>query len=380
MALGGAFTALSNDPSAIYFNAAGITQLSGTHFMLGTTLIAPESSFRGVYPSVKEYKTEKQTFFPTHFYATHSISKKLAVGLGFTTPFGLGTKWGDNWVGKYLALKTELMVFTVSPVVAYKLSDEFSVSAGFVYSFANVTITQKTPQSPFVGDAYTELTGKEKGAYGYNLGVMYKPTKNLSFGASFHSEIKYSFKGTASTTGASQLAAMLPNGDATANLKTPFNLAVGVAYRVIPKLLLSADFQYVGWSSYDTLKVDFASPTVSDIASPRMYDNSFIIRLGGEYTVSNKLAVQAGIYFDKNPVKPEYLNPSLPDANRLGFSAGVGYKLMPNLSVNAAYLFIRASQLTVTDSKENYTDGIAPFNGTYNSFANLMSVTLSYSL
>ena len=31
MALGGAFTALSNDPSAIYFNAAGLTQLSGTH-------------------------------------------------------------------------------------------------------------------------------------------------------------------------------------------------------------------------------------------------------------------------------------------------------------------------------------------------------------
>ena len=348
--------------------------------MLGTTLIAPESSFRGVYPSVTEYKTAKQTFFPTHFYATHSINEDLAVGLGFTTPFGLGTKWDDNWVGKYLALNTKLMVFTVSPVVAYKLSDELSVSAGFVYSFANVTITQKSPQSPFEGDAYTELTGKDNSAYGYNLGAMYKPTKDLSFGVSFHSEISYKFKGTAATTGASQLAALLPNGDATADLKTPFNLAFGVAYKVMPKFLLSADFQYVGWSSYDTLKVDFASPTVSDIASPRMYDNSFIVRLGGEYTINDDLAVQAGIYFDKNPVKPEYLNPSLPDANRLGFSAGVGYKLMPNLSVNAAYLFIRASQLTVSDSKENYTDGIAPFNGTYNSFANLVSVTLSYSL
>ncbi len=379
MAMGGAFTAISNDPSAIYFNGAGLTQLSGIHLMLGTTMIAPTFSFRGVSPDVTEYDAAKQTFFPTHFFATYSYNKDLAFGLGFFSPYGLASKWDPNWVGRYLAVETKLQTFYITPEVAYNLLDNLSVSAGLVYTFADVTISQKTPQSPFAGDAFTTLTGKDNSAWGYNLGALYKPTDNLTFGASFHSQVKYNFTGTATTTGAPQLASQLPNGNASADLTTPFNLAVGAAYRVIPELLLSLDFQYVGWSSYDTLTVDFSTPKVVK-SSPRLYDNSYIIRLGGEYTLTEDLKVRAGIYYDKDPVKPEYLNPSLPDANRLGFSFGVGYNLTNNLNIDAAYLFIRGSQLTVTDSQENYAQGISPFNGTYNTAANLVSLTISYGL
>ena len=380
MAMGGAFTAVANDPSAIYFNGAGLTQFEGTHIMLGATVIAPYSSFRGVAPATTQYETKDQYFFPPHFWLSHRISENWAAGIGFTVPYGLGTEWGQNWVGKYLAIKTDVMVFTISPVVAYKFNDQLSVSAGFVYSFANVKITQKNSQSPFPGDAFVTLDGKDKSAFGYNLGLMYKPTEKLSFGVSYHSNISYDFKGTATTVGAAQLQSQLPNGDVTAKLKTPFNLTFGAAYQVTPEFLLSADFQYVGWSSYDTLGVDFANPKYTDIASPRLYDNSYIIRLGGEYQLTELLKVGAGIYFDKNPVKPEYINPSLPDANRLGFSFGVDYKLFDNLGVSASYLFIRASQLTVDNSQEHYTTGNSPFNGTYNSYANLASLSLSYSL
>ncbi len=381
MAMGGAFTAVSDDPSALYFNGAGIMQFDGTHFMLGTTMIAPAFSFRGVTPAVTQYDAKKQYFFPTHFYATHRINDDFAVGLAFNSPFGLGSEWDDNWVGKYLAIKTELQVFTISPIVAYKVMDNLFVSAGFVYSFANVTITQKTPQSPFAGDAFTSLTGKDNAAFGYNLGVMYKPVEGLSLGASFHSQIKYSFKGTATTTGASQLASLLPNGDVTADLKAPYNLAFGVAYDVIPELKLSADLQLVGWSSYDTLKVDFSNPAYSDIASPRNYKNSYIVRFGADYKLLPELSVLGGIYFDKSPVDPQYVNPSLPESDRLGFSFGVNYKLTNSLQASASYLFIRNKQLTVTDSQEHYTGvSTSGFNGTYNAYANLVSLTLSYSL
>ncbi len=376
--MGGAFTAISNDPSAIYFNGAGLTQLSGINIMLGTTMISPAFSFRGVSPAVTEYDAAKQSFFPTHIFASYNYNSDLAFGLGFTSPFGLGSKWDENWVGKYLAIETNLQVFTISPVVAYKLTDQLSVSAGLVYSFANVKITKKTPQSPFQGDAFTSLDGKDNSAFGYNLGLMFKPTDELSFGVSFHSQIKYSFKGTATTTGSQQLSSEFPSGDVTAGLKTPFNLAVGVAYKVMPELLLTADFQYVGWSSYDTLSITFTQQNMT-IASPRLYDNSYIIRFGAEYNLTQDLDLRAGIYYDKNPVKPEYVNPSLPEANRLGFSFGAGYKLTNNLSVSAAYLFIRNSQLTVNNSQESYTAGFSPFNGTYNAYANLVSLDLSYS-
>ena len=380
MAMGGAFTAVADDPSAIYFNAAGLTQLQGTHILFGTTLIAPVSTFRGIAPAITQYDMNKQYFFPSHFWISHSVNEKLALGLGFTSPFGLGTKWDANWVGRYLAIETSLKVFTVSPVVAYKLNDELSVSAGLVYSWATVTITQKMPQMPFDGDAFITLDGKDNSAWGYNLGLLYKPTPKLSLGVSYHSQVKYTFKGTAVSVGNEKLiqADKLPNTDVTAKLTSPVNLTFGIAYDVMPDLKLSFDYQYVGWSSYDTLGVDFSDPNIADIASPRLYDNSYILRLGAEYKLANNLKVGAGIYFDKSPVSPQNMNPSLPEGDRLGFSGGIDYKLSDNLGVSASYLFIRADQVTVTNSKE-LSVGL-PFNGTYNSYANLASISLSYSL
>lgn len=372
MGLGGAYTAIADDPSAIYWNGAGLTQLTGTNFLIGGTLIAPFSSFRGVSPQITEYKTAAQNFYPPHFFASHRINNDFAVGLGFTVPFGLGTKWDDDWVGKYLALKTDLMVFTISPVVAYKITDELSASAAFVYSWANVEITRKSSLAPFEGDAFIRLKGDDKAAFGYNLGLMYKPIESLSLGVSFHSQIKYDFKGTAeATTQTSQLADRLPNGDITAELTTPINLAFGAAYDVLPNLKFSADFQYVGWSSYDTLKVDFSNPNYSDLASPRLYDDSYIVRFGVDYKANAQLDLLSGIYFDKNPVKPEYLNPSLPDANRIGLSAGFRWYVLNSLAISASYLHIFASQLTVPNSTEY-------FNGTYNSGANIGALSLSY--
>lgn len=372
MGMGGAFTAVASDPTAVYWNGAGLTQFWGTNFVLGGTLITPASSFRGIAPQITEYKTEAQSFYPPHFFASHRINKDFAVGLGFTVPFGLGTKWDDDWTGKYLALKTELMVFTVSPVVAYQITDGLSVSAAFVYSFANVEITRKNSLAPFSGDAFVQLKGDDNSAFGYNLGLMYKPIETLSFGVSFHSQIKYDFKGTAkSTSEIPQLQGLLPNGDITADLTTPINLAFGIAYDVLPNLKFSGDFQYVGWSSYDTLKVVFADPNFPDLASPRLYDDSYIVRLGCEYKASKQFALLGGIYFDKNPVKPEYLNPSLPDANRIGFSIGFDYNITKNLNVCASYLHIGASQLTVDNSVEY-------FNGTYNSSANIGALSVSF--
>jgi long-chain fatty acid transport protein len=373
MGLGGAFTAIADDPSAIYFNGAGLIQLSGWNFMVGTAFIAPNSAFRGVYPAVTEYNTANQTFVIPSMYASYKINEYWAVGIGFNVPFGLGTEWPDGWPGRYLALKTDLRAYTITPTVAWAV-DNASFSFGLVYSFATVDITQNSPQAPFAGDALSSLSGKDNAAFGLNLGFMYKPLKELTVGISVHTSIKYKFSGTAITKGAPQLVSRLPNGNITADLTTPFNMTFGVAYDLLPKLKLSADYQYVGWSSYDTLAIDFDNNSFPRISNPRLYNDSYIIRFGAEYKIINNLAIQGGIYFDKNPVKSEWLNPSLPDADRLGFSTGVSYKITSKFTVAASYLFIRSKQLTVSNSNE------MGFNGTYNSYANLGFISLSYGL
>lgn len=382
MGLGGAFTAIANDASSIYWNNAGMTQLSGTNFMLGTALIAPSSEFRGVSPAIDKNYMKSDIFFPSHFFITHSINNSFSLGIGITTPFGLGTEWSAGWVGRYLALETKLTTFWVPVTAAYQVADNLSIGASFVYSFADVLITQNSSQAPFEGDAYVELEGNDHSAFGYTFGIMYKPIDVLSIGASFRSEISYDFEGTATTTGAEQLIEIgaLPNGDITAELTTPMNIVGGIAVQVIPQLLLSADFQWIGWSSYDTLAVDFVDESADDVASPRLYKDTYIIRFGAQYKISDEFALLGGVYYDQMPVEPEYVNPSLPDTDRLGLSIGAEAKISKQFGISGSYLFIRGSQLTVTDSQETYTTGNSPFNGTYNSSANLLSLSLNYHL
>ena len=382
MGLGGAFTAVANDASAIYWNSAGMTQLSGTNFLLGSALIAPSSSFRGVSPAVDISRMKSQAFFPSHLFITHSFNESFSAGLGLTTPFGLGTHWKDGWVGRYLALETELKTFWVPITFAYSPVENFSIGAGFIYSFADVLITRNNSQAPFAGDAYVELEGNDNFAYGYTFSLMYKPIKEFSIGASFRSEVEYEFEGSASVTGAEQLQEVgaFPGGDVTAKLTTPMNIVGGIAYQVIPQLRLSADFQWIGWSSYDSLNVDFVDPETEDSKSARLYKDTYIIRFGAQYNITDEISILGGVYFDKMPVDPEYVSPSLPDSDRLGLSIGADAKIFDRFGVSGSYLFIRAKELTVTNSQEIYTAGDSPFNGTYNSSANLLSLSLYYHL
>ena len=47
MGFSGAYTAVTDDPSAIFHNAAGIAFLDGKQFYGGGTLVMPHSSFTG---------------------------------------------------------------------------------------------------------------------------------------------------------------------------------------------------------------------------------------------------------------------------------------------------------------------------------------------
>jgi long-chain fatty acid transport protein len=380
MGLGGAYTAVVDDASAVYWNAAGMSFMEGTNFILGSALIGPSTTFRGVTPAVDKSPMTSQTFLVPHFFVTHKLSKSFSVGLGVSVPFGLGTLWQDDWIGRYLAVETELQTIAVPLVVSWKITDNFSISAGGSYHHATVLIKQAISLAPFGGDAFVTLEGDESSAFGYNFSFLWKPLDVLSIGGAFKSEVEFSFEGIAVPTGPNQLTASLPSGDISAELTTPMNIQGGIALRVIKQLQLSADFQYVGWSSYDTLAVDFKDPAFDDLSEPRLYDDTFLIRFGAQFDVTDELSLLGGIYYDKNPVEPKNLSPSLPDSDRLGFSIGVDAQLTDNFGVSGSYLFIRSSELSVTDSNQEYTPGGAKFNGTYNSLANLLSLSFHYSL
>ncbi len=381
--MGGAFTALANDPSAVFFNPAGLTQLSGTHILGGVTLIKPSSTFRGPSPSIQEWKMDDQIFNPINLYVTHQFNEDFSAGLSINNPYGLGTLWDENWIGKYLAIETEIRTFFFTPVVAYKISDNLSIGGGPVITYGDVIIHRKSDILPFEGDAVIELEGTGTG-FGYTAGVLFKPTNELSLGLTFRSEVEMNFEGDANVTAPSQLGPALPTGKIKAPLTTPLNVTFGLAALMSPELTLTADFQYVGWNSYDKLEVeflDFKDENGDNLiqSSIRDYGNGWIGRLGGEYKFDESLDIRAGVFYDSNPVKDEKLDPTLPDADRLGFNIGFGYRFSESLSVDLAYLFLRFEERKITNSEEEYSPGSAKFNGVYNSSAHLLGINFSYS-
>ncbi len=388
MALGGAFTGLANDPSAVYFNPAGITQLTGTHVMGGVTLIVPKSTFRGPSPSITEWELEKQIFNPINFYVTHQVSEKFHLGFSVNNPYGLGTKWPSDWVGKYMAVETEIRTFYFNAVAAYQVSKEFSLGFGFTYAYGDVLISRMQNLSPFNAEAEISLEGTGSGA-GFNIGMLFKPSENFSIGAAYKSRVHFKFEGDATATAPKQFSGLLPTGSIEAPLTAPDILSFGIGVNANENLTFSADFQYTMWSTYDKLEITFKDFIDSETGKPlvstsvRDYDNSYIGRFGAEYVANDMLTLRAGILYDKNPVKDERVDPTLPDADRLGFNAGVGIKLADNLSLDLAYLFLRFSERKIENSLESYSgleDSIAPMNGVYNSVAHLFAVNLSVNL
>src|SRR5437667_9291554 len=84
-----AFTGEANDPSAIFYNPAGITQLPGTQFMIGTSIVKLDSTFRS---STSGESTQLPDQFPIvpHYYITHRFKQwdeRVSIGLGVYTPF-----------------------------------------------------------------------------------------------------------------------------------------------------------------------------------------------------------------------------------------------------------------------------------------------------
>lgn len=382
MAMGGAFTALANDPSSLYFNSAAITRLGGLQFQLGTTLISPSASFRGPSPAIAETKMVDQLFTPIHVYATYQITNDLYVGFGLNNPFGLGTKWDDNWVGRFITVEADLKTFSFNPTVAYKVLDNLSVGVGLQYNIAMVLLTRKVGFTQTAQEANLELEGSDNGAIGYTAGLLYEPFDNLALGVQLRSQVDYEFEGTAVTTGhPAALDSRVPKGNIKAVFGSPMQYTLGLAYKPMAGVTVTADYQAVAWSSYDYLKVDFEDASLTDISSPRLYEDTYILRFGAEYLMSSELALRAGFLIDNNPVTDQHVDPSLPDSDRLGFSAGIGYQLTRNMALDVSYLYLRFAERTVTNSEVSATtNGLVPFNGTYNSTANLFALSFSYTL
>lgn len=371
MAQAGAFAARAYDGSAVYFNPAGLALQKQNSLYLGTTFISPEIDFYGPSNLGLNTKTsmKNQIFTPINVYVKYGLTEDLHVGFGVNNAFGLGTEWDPNWDGRRISIKADLQTFYFTPTVAYAVNDQISIGAGLNIITGGVKLKQEVGGVP-VGGAPPivdmELSGNN---IGFNFGVLYKFSEMASFGATYRSGTEIEGTGTATFT-PNYAALALPQGDVTGNLALPATAMIGIAMKPMENLEVEADYQFIGWSSYKELKIAFKADNSTSV-QPKNYEDTYIFRLGGEYAMG-ELKLRAGYLFDNSPVQPKYVDPILPDADRHGWNVGFGYQITETMSVDAAYMFLKVKQSTVTNTE-------SAFDGTYNSIANLFALNFGYT-
>ena len=383
MAMGGAFVAQASDGSAMFFNPAGLAFQGGFRALVGVTPIMPSNKFSST--TITETKMASQVFFLPHVFASYGLDNGLAFGVAFYAPYGLGTEWPADWGGRYLAVKTDLKSYYINPTIAYKISEQVALGVGVSYVFSDVKLNQKlrlalpTVPPTLLPDGNISLDGDGHGIE-FDAGVLVKPTPELSIGASYRHSNKIDLEGTAAFTNMGPLASLFPGGTGSTSITFPNNIFGGLAYQATPELILEADFQYIMWSTYDTLKITIPNgppgptgqPLQRSSASGKDWENTFMIRFGGQYQLE-KVALRAGVIYDKTPQPNKTVEPMLPDANRIEFTVGLGYQLTKELSVDAAYQIILFQERTVSLA-ENV------FPGTYKAMANLFGLSLGYTM
>jgi long-chain fatty acid transport protein len=128
-ALGGAMIGKADDPSAVAYNPAGITQLPGVQVMGGFTALMPSVEvdvdspgwYRGSESGSSESKSLGLDGIAPHAYLTWQVNDNVWFGLGSFTRFGLASEFDSDWVGRYAEYYAGVATYSINPNIAYKI-------------------------------------------------------------------------------------------------------------------------------------------------------------------------------------------------------------------------------------------------------------------
>ena len=394
MAMAGAFTAVADDPSAMFWNSGGLAFQTDDHLvtMAGFTLILPSQDFTGASPYPGDGYTEsqiEQTFFPAHFYTTYALNDRVSLGFSFLSAFGLGTQWDPESAGRFISKRTDIKTFDLSPNIAFKVNDYIGIGVGIDYRIAQIDLTKNIPffnpytnQVVDVGQVHLHTDGLSETGWGYHAGIMFKTDVGLSLGINYRSGVEINFEGIGSfqqlPTGYADLdgmlAAEIPFGQKTP-LETvidfPDFLSIGIAYTT-EKFIVSAQWNAMGWSSFSELPINFTEYPGLSSSAKMNYEDTKQYRFGFEYKFSEAMAMQLGYLFDETPQPVETMSPILGGGDRDGYCIGFSYN-GEKIWADFGYMYLDIEERSVFDDVENEYD----YYGTYeNATAHLIGASL----
>jgi len=400
-----------DDASTIYFNPAGMSRLHGSHLSGGLQIVDLKTDFKGSaeYANTgtpldgasidgkKKLDLDTTELVPSG-YISHQYSDKVWFGLGINAPFGLKTDYSKkNWVGRYHAIKSELLTVNINPSMAFKFNDNVTFGFGLSAMYADGELTNMADgglglwkQSggqlggPGLDDGFVKLTGDDWG-YGFNAGILFEPTQNARIGLHYRSEIDLTLDGDAKVSGFSHPLLAEENGktDATLSITLPDNVSLSGHYNLGSQWAIMGDVTWTNWSDVDTLNTKLKGGGRS--VSVWDYDDSFRYAIGAEFTPGRTWTFRTGVAYDETPVPKDSLrSPRVPGNDRTWVTLGLTYRHTPNLTFDFGYahIFVDDPKLKGVvdnhDPSDGQTTGVHSLSGEYDASVDILSAQVNW--
>ncbi len=331
----------------------------------GTVLTSPSGGTKGSGSAV----------IPNVYYAA-DLGKDLRYGLSITSPFGLVTEYDDDWIGRYHAIKSELVTIDINAGIAYQLKDNISIGGGISVLLADSELSRAQFTGLGKPDARATIEGDDT-AFGFNLGIIVGDD-NGRLG------IGYRSKADIEAQGSLKIPRLGVSAGARADVTLPQTAYISGFRKVSDKIDILGTIRWTGWSSFEELRIEFDNG-LPDNVTPENWDNSTTYSIGMNYHIDDQWILRGGLAFDQTPVSDEFRTARIPDTDRTWVSLGGSYQAREKIRVDFGY-----AHIFTDDAPLNQSASLVPtspgalvdnLNGKFtDSDADLLSVSVNIVL
>jgi|ERR1035441_4713882 long-chain fatty acid transport protein len=365
IARGNAFAATADDPSAIYYNPAGITQLKGQNLRVGIYAVSAGIKYNSAAGSATA-KSDLQPV-PQVYYVDSFANAPVSIGLGIYAPYGLSVDWGNSAPFNTVGERGKVIYLCFNPVIAWRITPTLSIGAGPTINYSQASFEQAIPPFflfPAGGQSKVEGDNMD---FGFNAGILWQPHSKWSFGVNYRSATIINYQGTASQSG----SVFVPSSTAaSAAIRYPQFVVGGISFRPTPKWNLESDVDWTDWS--DVKQINVINTPLGNQTLPLHYQSSFMYEFGITRQFGHGYFGSVGYFYSENSSPDANFNPLIPDANLQLGSIGFGYH-GKRWDWAAAYHFGYNGGRTVSNDTANPSA-----NGTYKTFNNGFNVATTF--
>jgi long-chain fatty acid transport protein len=351
--MAGAVVAAPQDAATILVNPAGIAELGvkDVRFDLGLGFLNPPRKVNG-------YESDSNTYMMPAGAVAFSVNDKLTLGMGLGGLSGMGVDFADTAaVAGNQAIVTTKQFFKVAPGFAYRVTDALSIGATINLNYQSLALY--TPQFA--------LPQNQVFGWGVTGGAVWKLNNQLQFGAAWSSKQRmddFEWNTAGTPTG---------SGKISMRMDAPQTLALGVAFRPMPGLLVEADVKRIWFADVlDSISVSRPAGYTGTVPAAFNFgwSNQTVYAIAVQKDIGDKTQVRIGFNYGKSPIGEEDVNQNLGSLAvvekhlALGVTRKFSEKAMGSLSYVHAF-------------KNSVTSNVAPFN-TIELKQNLINFQVSY--